>query len=1394
MNANGSEKFRWVTCFLNLRGDCTKFPIETEFACKAANVTIVFIAIKNQDVYRKTIRSIKSLAENFFFIGINDKCDEVSNKQKYAQATADWLYYHSLELDGISDILSSKIIQCHDNCRQNSYPKLEDLVKLCKGDIINEEDIEECNYAKDMVKQIIDLRSKEDLSEFKKRVFPLMAVWTDWVSIDKERLRPDTEREQSVEVSRDDIARRKAEKRQQQIDSGLSETVEIFMGVLRHSQDNMGNFRYFLFYLQEALFRLVDEATKAHFKKIASFDEEIQKLDALLRPKPLRMTDAGKADTARSPETESRYKQDRLSWKSLRQEEHEKCMEKNIGWEHFLRELGQWHEAHTELKVDKDEICMSLPGIASKLVCHGYSIEIMDGDTGRVPLSWVTSVLDKLAQDLGDPRILVVCVIGAQSSGKSTLLNSMFGVRFPVRAGRCTRGLFIQMLQVEETYAQKLGLRYIVLIDSEGIRSFERNSKEDCRFDNELVTLALCISDVTILNIEGENIGPEMTGILEIAAHALIKMKEIDLYSRCRIIQQRVSDLTAGERNKINLNQIVETLNEAVRVAAREEGYGDRYQQFSDVFDLWLDDNLQFIPCLWTGSMSPPSQFYSDVVTRVKEDILCEREVAPQFTVSSFTQRIRDVWRAVKDEKFLFNFQDSIKAVDFNSMCMELSKIITTMRLRLVEKRVKWHGLIQSSEEEPSVTLEAIKEDCRREINNKKEDIYLDMESFLSKHRRRDNLRAYQNWMKQKVEMTVTDIQSDVLSVLQSEATTKILQNNISQCVVEARAELQTYAKSEGNRLENSSSKTAEDECQKEFDTIFSVKWNALLEKGRTRFARKLMSEKAMEANCEDLLISITQDMAVSTEIQNLSKEEGGIKKHLVIEDWSKYYPSKAGEENVKEWFSQNQLILEEVIQDSVLEYKDKSFVKGFDANLYQSILRKVLRKCSPPCMSADPPYVLKAKILLHIAGKLFDISLENQRLYEKDNCFERLFNKEREDLRRDFLSFLRRESQIDRVVQCIEGHLVNWGKYLVVNELRKAFSLMVTQKGLVNNTALSNRVLKELCRANKPDDFINYTSHYKDFINEWLNQEAVKLCSACEDGKLSLRLLAEGHLTDKKLKMIHVVKFIREKAVQGTNVELQFKTWVDHFKEEIQMAGFTKPNELAMELYAYELSDLNQFTERLKKFLKSRWIENVFKEIKLPLESEGGNIERFVRTYLSSTIQDLLKYTCFEQCPFCKAPCNNALPPGIYHEHFSYTHLPRGITGAHTKLTNKLCLESCPTCVASQTATYTLPGDKKEIKRLFRNYKKDFPTWSITPQAELTPDYTIFWKWVIAEHNETIARYYSCNIAEIPLSWREITMQHALQSFEIPTPDFSVSGGSPVNSPVKPKFPPKYY
>lgn len=102
--------------------------------------------------------------------------------------------------------------------------------------------------------------------------------------------------------------------------------------------------------------------------------------------------------------------------------------------------------------------------------------------------------------------------MGPQSSGKSTLLNFLFGAHFRASAGRCTKGLNAMLLRtdLEET-------KEILILDSEGIFSIERN---DPMYDRRLATFCIAVSNLVMINIKGE-INIEIEKVLQVAVYAL---------------------------------------------------------------------------------------------------------------------------------------------------------------------------------------------------------------------------------------------------------------------------------------------------------------------------------------------------------------------------------------------------------------------------------------------------------------------------------------------------------------------------------------------------------------------------------------------------------------------------------------------------------------------------------------------------------------------------------------------------------------------------------------------------------------------------------------------------------------------------------------------------------
>ena len=135
----------------------------------------------------------------------------------------------------------------------------------------------------------------------------------------------------------------------------------------------------------------------------------------------------------------------------------EDIINSSFGLEHLLRELGQVYEVALDKKSDPtnshqdlEYYISHLPKAAAELLIEGYPLELMDGDAAHVPLGWVIAVIKEAVKLLDDPKVFVLSILGLQSTGKSTMLNTAFGLQFNVSAGRCTRGAFMQLLSLDE--------------------------------------------------------------------------------------------------------------------------------------------------------------------------------------------------------------------------------------------------------------------------------------------------------------------------------------------------------------------------------------------------------------------------------------------------------------------------------------------------------------------------------------------------------------------------------------------------------------------------------------------------------------------------------------------------------------------------------------------------------------------------------------------------------------------------------------------------------------------------------------------------------------------------------------------------------------------------------
>ncbi|EQC39654.1 hypothetical protein SDRG_03083 [Saprolegnia diclina VS20] len=164
--------------------------------------------------------------------------------------------------------------------------------------------------------------------------------------------------------------------------------------------------------------------------------------------------------------------------------------------EHLWRELSHLFAIHPSTFVE-------LPSLAAQHLVDGFPLELMDGDAASVNTFWIKAVLRALSDLLPrGARVFVLSVSGIQSSGKSTLLNYMFGVRLRTDVAQCTTGINLQLLACEGCASYE----YVLLLDTEGLRSPERLRMPDGVWrDNRMATLSVLPADAAIVLTKGES-------------------------------------------------------------------------------------------------------------------------------------------------------------------------------------------------------------------------------------------------------------------------------------------------------------------------------------------------------------------------------------------------------------------------------------------------------------------------------------------------------------------------------------------------------------------------------------------------------------------------------------------------------------------------------------------------------------------------------------------------------------------------------------------------------------------------------------------------------------------------------------------------------------------------
>ncbi|KAF4116476.1 hypothetical protein G5714_003965 [Onychostoma macrolepis] len=662
-SGSNDDKFTECVAFCNLHGDAGDHEKQLQILTKMASVNVVLLPrLQRYDRRMKKLDELYKGSKPLICLFTEDETAVTVLKEKCQ------IGLKNRNQSEVSEELRRVINDCLSE--SSSTFRLEDVSK--HSDIrVDEEDDDDCRRGREAAQQMMSLLEMKSLKEIKESFLPHQGkLWHQWSQKNKELHRPQPD-ETKMDISRKQIDLKKI--REQQHASDISEFVKLFIKEMNTDAEHEKMF--FIKWIGILLDKHISADLSALHHK---YNEKWSTV--------LTMND-------------NKNKSEQLTTVQIDLERiSEELQAATFGLEHIMREIGQIYESCSSVKKNKKDLQVhfsSLPSLAAEMMISGFPLELMDGDAAHVPLVWISAVLDQLIQKLGDQRLFVLSVLGLQSSGKSTILNAMFGLQFAVGAGRCTRGAFMQLVRVSDEMKTQLNFDYILVIDTEGLRALELG-RLSRHHDNELATFAVAIGNLTLINIFGEN-PSELQDILQIVVQAFMRMKKVRLNPSCVFVCQNVSDVKAGEKNMEGRRRLQMKLDDMTKVTAKEEECDA--ECFSDVTEFDVQKDVKYFTQLWEGRppMAPPNPVYCESIQELKETIMSFASKSHGIMLIDLKVRIKDLWEALRKEQFIFSFSfNAVEISAYRTLEREYNKWSWSLHSAMMETENKLHNKIEN--------------------------------------------------------------------------------------------------------------------------------------------------------------------------------------------------------------------------------------------------------------------------------------------------------------------------------------------------------------------------------------------------------------------------------------------------------------------------------------------------------------------------------------------------------------------------------------------------------------------------------------------------------------------------------------------------------------------------
>ncbi|XP_053538766.1 up-regulator of cell proliferation [Ictalurus punctatus] len=1325
---NSIDVFPEPVAIANLRGDAFTFVTHFSFLTQVSTAVFVFLDSVDKNEQR-LFDSLQGMKTNIFLV-VNAQKNMSQNVKSSIKAAVDTLQLEknhtivksqTVNMANFSNMISSAINKVLSENHRSSITEIESMKKIAQefGLCIDECENRACESAEEKAEKIMKSIGVRQIVEYKKTRLPLQGEnWKRLAQIEKEECRLQQPGGLTLEEYKVKLQKDKDDIWKKQSNYKLTETMDILIKALSNSDDIERAF--FLRWLGLKL-DMRSRKDMSNLRKEYSKCEQQKDRDGIVR---------------------------------IDQE----LLDCSLGIEHYMREMGQIYEVASFGSTKKSDRISSLPTLAAKMLLAGFPLELLDGDASNIPEKWVSDVLMELHRMVGQKsHLLVITVLGVQSTGKSTLLNTMFGVQFAVSSGRCTRGAFMIFLPVGKDLKEELLCDFVLLIDTEGLKSPALAQLEDSyEHDNELATFVIGLSDVTIINVAMEN-STEMKDILQIAVHAFLRMKEVGKKTVCHFVHQNVAGVSAYDKNMTDRKKLLDQLNEMTVIAAEMEKQPN-VKKFTDVLDYDVEKNNWYIPGLWHGTppMAPVNTGYSVAVLDFKKkllEMLKVRKDEQPSQIPEFLQWMSNLWKAVKFENFIFSFRNTLVAHAYDNLCREFSEWEWSFRRHILALFASAEVQI-SNTESSSVheVVEALQNNSHKEIAVQTKEITDKLKDY---YKRKDHnvhlVVKYKADFSNSIKSLEKEMKQDVKQRLFTAAEKRRNKEKVEEIQNKQAAMIECKVRQLLQNYKDRNDAVSDDDLMADFERM----WN------REVANITGLKEKDVPADVLKQLRASLGNRQVMEDLQNVKsltqygqEDFKAKKRHVNLgkknEKTKHFLKTKSLKQDL-------QIVAVDVITSCSRMIEQFTQSKS---DYQETFTKDVLDEIDEHLNKAGSKFNTKFEfdLKLHICGIASRKFLEMHRKYLTEHDPLNHVQKFKRQYLSDFIDLYRKRDQCQRKAQdftqlCLKPAVTEYIDQSLGPDIIDAV-LEYKSTEYSSRTLFQYTILKELLEKSNFSDFVEYSLHYENYVKDWIYNHIIK----CFSKDISLQEL-------KMKKLDRVVKKITN-AIEASKLEANGSPLPNNAEgTTVLIKNLCKAlsDVISISMSAVERV-LFQNTSCCEPFTKSLYecIDDLKQQIAKEI-SESTDTTETLNNVPVKPQDELFKrvFGCGVQCPFCKTPCEAG---GKEHQlHHAAVHRPKGLGTYRFLKTNILCEEICTSSVHGNGTFHN--HETNYQPHPYKDYRKYYPDWHIAPDMSI--EASDYWKYVLVTFNKQFAERYKALPAVYPDAWNGITKDQAFISLK---------------------------